>query len=139
MNVQPLSAQAVLANATSNDAASKMSRTQAPPVIGVPQVAAVQASPAEAGLDNSTTFGQQSQQAKPDAKQVQDAAGKVNDFVSKVASELKFSVDDDTGTTVVRIIDTSTQEVIRQIPSQELLEIAKSLDKLQGLLVKQKV
>ena len=31
-----------------------------------------------------------------------------------------------------------TNEVIRQIPSEEMLEIAKALDRLQGLLVKQK-
>ena len=38
--------------------------------------------------------------------------------------------------TVVRVIDKQTGEVIRQMPSKELLEIAKSLDRLQGLLVR---
>ncbi|MDA0189672.1 MAG: flagellar protein FlaG, partial [Proteobacteria bacterium] len=58
--------------------------------------------------------------------------------VSPVASDIQFSIDEDTGTTVVKIIDRTTDEVIRQIPSEEMLDIAKALDRLQGLLIKQK-
>jgi flagellar protein FlaG len=39
---------------------------------------------------------------------------------------------------VVKVIDRETQDVIRQIPSQEMLDLAQALDKLQGLLIKQK-
>jgi flagellar protein FlaG len=38
---------------------------------------------------------------------------------------------------VVKVIDQNTQEVVRQIPSKEALEIAKSLDKMRGLLIRQ--
>jgi len=38
---------------------------------------------------------------------------------------------------VVRVLDDATKEVIRQIPSEEALEIAKALDKLQGVLLRQ--
>jgi flagellar protein FlaG len=55
-----------------------------------------------------------------------------------VASDIQFSIDEDTDTTVVKIVDRNTQEVIRQIPSEEMLEIAKALDRLQGLLIRQK-
>jgi len=48
-----------------------------------------------------------------------------------------FPFDDDTGRTVVKVVDASTDEVIRQIPSEEVLAIAKALDKLQGVLIKQ--
>ena len=53
-------------------------------------------------------------------------------------SELKISIDDDLGVQVVKIMDTSTDQVIRQIPSEEMLELAKSLDKVLGLLVRDK-
>ena len=47
-------------------------------------------------------------------------------------------MDDSTGKTVIKVVDSSTHELIRQIPSEEMLEIARALDRLQGLLVHQK-
>ena len=38
---------------------------------------------------------------------------------------------------MVKIIDQHTREVVRQIPSVEALEIAKSIDKMRGLLISQ--
>lgn len=73
-----------------------------------------------------------------DAKELADAIEKVQDFTKTVANELKFSIDEDSGQTVVKIVDTATDEVIRQIPSEEMLAIAQALDKIQGVLIKQK-
>lgn len=36
------------------------------------------------------------------------------------------------------MIDRQTKEVLRQMPSEEALAIAHALDKLQGLMIKQK-
>ncbi len=47
-------------------------------------------------------------------------------------------MDDSTGKTVIKVVDSSTNELIRQIPSEEMLEIARALDRLQGLLIRQK-
>lgn len=58
--------------------------------------------------------------------------------IQPMANNLQISIDKDTGTTVVKVVDTSTKEVIRQIPTEEALSIAKSLDKLDGMLFKQK-
>ena len=49
-------------------------------------------------------------------------------------SKLNFSVDKETRTIVVRVIDDKTGEVIREIPPSEILAIAKEMEKLQGLL-----
>lgn len=70
--------------------------------------------------------------------QVQQAIEDVRSAIAPVAQDLNFSIDEDTGKTVVKVVDTSTDEVIRQIPSEEIISIAKALDKLQGLLVQQK-
>lgn len=75
---------------------------------------------------------------EPTAEQVKDAMEEVQKAVTPVAQELLFSVDKDTGKTVVKVMDTETQKVIRQIPSEEMLVMAQQLDKLHGLLVKQK-
>jgi len=66
------------------------------------------------------------------------AVEKIQEFVSSAARDIKFSIDKDSGQTVVKVIDRETQDVIRQIPSQEMLDLAQALDKLQGLLIKQK-
>ena len=57
--------------------------------------------------------------------------------IAPVAQNLLFSIDDDTGRTIVKIVDSQTDEVIRQMPSEEVLAISKAIDKLQGLLIKQ--
>lgn len=77
-------------------------------------------------------------QTKPSDKQVDDAVGKLNDFAAANASTLSFAKDDTSGKMVIKIMDTETKTLIRQIPSEEAINIAQSIDKLQGLLLKEK-
>lgn len=71
-------------------------------------------------------------------RQLEAAVKAVQEFTQPMAGSLEFSLDDESGKTIVKVVDTSTDEVIRQIPSEEMLEIARALDRLQGLLVRQK-
>ena len=71
-----------------------------------------------------------------DPRAVKEAVDAANAAVKAIRSELDFSIDEDTGKTVVRVVDKQTGTLIRQMPSQEMLEIAKALDRLQGLLVR---
>lgn len=75
--------------------------------------------------------------AEPNREALLQAVDEVRKAIEPVAQDLLFSIDDDTGHTVVKVVDASTDEVIRQIPSAEVLAIAKALDKLQGVLIKQ--
>ena len=72
------------------------------------------------------------------ALSVEDAVKHLSDFVSQANSEISFSIDQASGESVVKIMDTQTNEVIRQMPSEEAIQIAHALDKLQGLFVKDK-
>lgn len=72
-------------------------------------------------------------------KSLEDAAKTANEAIQGLRSDLKFTVDEETGINVVKFIDVNTKEVIRQIPAQEMLEIAKRLDELQGLLIKESI
>lgn len=74
---------------------------------------------------------------QPTKTELVEAVAKVQKVVESQASNLLFTVDDASGRTVVRVVDSLTKETIRQIPSEEVLSIAKALDKLQGLLIKQ--
>ncbi|MFZ3001682.1 MAG: flagellar protein FlaG [Undibacterium umbellatum] len=71
------------------------------------------------------------------ADEINKAVAEINKSVQVSSQNLEFSVDNDAKEVVVKIVDQQTKQVIRQIPTEEALEIAKSLDKLQGLLIKQ--
>ena len=70
-------------------------------------------------------------------EQLETAVKAVKDFIQPMTGSLEFTLDEESGETVIKITDPSTKELIRQIPSKEMLEIAQALDRLQGLLVKQ--
>lgn len=73
------------------------------------------------------------------AKDLSEAVSRIQDYVQSVQRELRFSIDKDSGRTVIKVVDSSTNKVIRQIPPQEVLAIAKHLKELQdGTLLRVK-
>ena len=75
----------------------------------------------------------------PSNEALQNAVDQANKALEANASrDMRFSIDRDTGISVVKILDQHTGATIRQIPSQEMLEIAKSIDQqLKGRIVRQ--
>jgi flagellar protein FlaG len=77
-------------------------------------------------------------EAAPSKKDVEEAVAKLNKSVQSRAQGLEFSIDDDSNRTIIKVIDQTTKEVLRQIPTPEALQIAKSIDAhAGGLLVDQ--
>ena len=62
----------------------------------------------------------------------------MNESSDLLRRNLQFSVDGDSGRMVIKVVDSQTEEVIRQIPKEEVLEIARSLEKTEGLLFRAK-
>lgn len=50
---------------------------------------------------------------------------------------LEFSQDEESGRTIIKVIDRETKETLRQFPSEEALAISRTLDKLKGVLIRQ--
>lgn len=71
-------------------------------------------------------------------EQLKEAAEKINEFIEAMTHDLSFSVDKDTNRTVVKVLERDSGEVIRQIPAEEVLKIAKMLDELKGLIIREK-
>ena len=69
---------------------------------------------------------------------IQKAVEKIQDAVTNLARNLRFSIDEDSGRTIIKVMDAHTDEVIRQIPTKEAMEIAHTLDRVQGLLFNDK-
>jgi flagellar protein FlaG len=61
-------------------------------------------------------------------EKVQAAVAQMNEFIQSTQRDLHFSYDAESGNTIVKVIDRSTQEVIRQIPDQIFLKLAETLD-----------
>lgn len=121
-----------------------ISNANSPPRVAVPEVAATvtrqpvaQNKVPEASKESPATDNQR--QTKPPEKQeVEKAVAQLAEFVSSRQSQISFSIDDSSGSQIVKIMDTESKQVIRQFPSEEAVAIARALDKLQGLLIKDK-
>lgn len=80
----------------------------------------------------------QPQMTEASRQQIEEAVKSTNDFLKPINNGIQFNLDDDSGKTIVKVIDLETKEVIRQFPSEEMLSIAKAIDTMKGLLVQQK-
>ena len=70
---------------------------------------------------------------------VETAVRHLNDYAQRMNRELHFNVDKESGRTVIRVIDPESDEVIRQIPPEEILALARYLqtgDEDRGRLVR---
>ncbi|MFP3977899.1 flagellar protein FlaG [Marinobacter sp. KMM 10035] len=61
------------------------------------------------------------------------AVSKLNDFVQNVQRDLQFEVDHESGKTIVKVVDQSTQQVIRQMPDEVALRLAEKLQQDEPL------
>jgi flagellar protein FlaG len=77
------------------------------------------------------------QEISPEA--LNNAVAVINQAMQDSNQALHFSVDTDTHRTVVKMVDASTGELIRQFPTEETLAISRGIAEFQqGLLLKQK-
>jgi flagellar protein FlaG len=76
-------------------------------------------------------------ESPPDSGALARAVEHLNEAIKSMAPGIEFSIDEQAHATVVKVVDLKTNEVLRQMPTAETLEIAKSLHKLQGLLIRQ--
>jgi len=113
MDVQPRSGTAVIA--------SSESQREKP---ALPRVAVPAPEPAPA--------------AKPAREKVKEAVEEIQRNISSSNTDLQFSVDSATGRTIVSVVDAETKEIVRQIPTEEVMKLARALDRMQGLLFKGK-
>jgi len=66
---------------------------------------------------------------------IQAAARTIDSFVRDMGRSLDFRVDSSSGKQIVRVSNPQTGEVVRQIPNEEAVQIARSLNYLQSVLV----
>ena len=66
---------------------------------------------------------------------VRAAARQIDSYLRSVSREVEFRVDDESGVTIVTVRNTATGEVIRQIPNEEVLQLARRFTDQSGALL----
>jgi len=62
---------------------------------------------------------------RPSVSEVVQAAQDLSEYLSSAARSLQINVDGELESPIVTVLDTETDEVVRQIPSEELVALAR--------------
>lgn len=102
---------------------AKVSLVAASQVSGnaLPETAKVEQAPVEQPAPEVT-------QTQESREAVETAVARLNDYIQSTRRDLKFEVDEDSGRTIVTVFDSTTQEVIRQIPPDVVKDLAQKLN-----------
>jgi flagellar protein FlaG len=79
---------------------------------------------------------QQTQTANLSAEGLRQVVAAANRAVKSLQNSVQFSLDSQSGEAIVRVVDTETGQLIRQIPTEEVLDLRRALDHIAGLLIK---
>lgn len=101
----------------------------------LPRVSTVSVSAAQAP-DKQEADAQKADSAKQAALKAAMDAG--NKSMKQLSPSLEFQIDPDTKQTVVRVVDTTNNEVIKQIPSAQFLRISSAIEGLQQHILNEK-
>ncbi len=111
------------------------------PIDNIAQLSLAQAQPAGAKPAAPATPRQElpgsGQTAPPQAtnSDVKEAVSRLNNYVQALRRDLQFRVDENSNRVIVTVVDSESGEVIRQIPSEEVLAAVHNLQQAHGLLV----
>lgn len=70
-----------------------------------------------------------------DRENLETMAQRLQDFIGSLNRGLEFSVDDDSGRDVIKVIDKNTGDTVKQYPSEEVLDLVSSLSDAAGTFV----
>lgn len=85
----------------------------------------------QSGTKTGTLVDQKGAAAARELNQedVSKAIQNLNDYTQNTQRQLRFNVDEETGRTIIKVVDAETDEVIRQIPSEEIMVLARNVHK----------
>jgi flagellar protein FlaG len=129
---------APLPKAAGAPAAAPQPKVQEPVKSPMPEVKvdAAASAAAEASKAKADVNVQQYAQATKEVMQV--AAQQIQGYLKESGRNLNVSVDESTGYYVARVVNPETGEVVRSLPSEETLRIARNIDQMRGMLVNQR-
>lgn len=72
-------------------------------------------------------------------KQLDNVAQQLQEFMSDLNRDIKFSVDKESGRDVIKVIDNNSGDILKQYPSEEVLSLVSKLSDMAGGFVDEKV
>ncbi|MBU3724844.1 MAG: flagellar protein FlaG [Burkholderiaceae bacterium] len=78
------------------------------------------------------------QYARATKEVMQVAAQQIQGYLRESGRNLNVTLDESTGKYVARVVNPETGEVVRSLPSEETLRIARNIDQMRGMLVNQR-
>lgn len=104
-----------------------VNQLQSQPVAVTPLTTDKNKQPVEALVKTPVEATQKAEAKAVKDEEVTKAVSKLNDYVQNVQRNLQFSVDQESGVMVVKVIEANTDKVIRQIPNEETVRLARQL------------
>lgn len=80
------------------------------------------------GTDHAVRADKLAERQADRTDSVREAVAQMNDYIQATQRDLRFSIDRESGETVVKVLDRQTEEVIRQIPDELFLKLARNLN-----------
>ena len=106
------------------------SATSAAPAVGAQK-------PTEAKTEQASSAPQAASPAAEQSREpVEEAISSIKQFAQSIQRNLNFALDESSGKVVVKVTDAVSGDVIRQMPSEDALRLAESLDEARSLLFK---
>lgn len=87
---------------------------------------------------NDKNAEQDEKQKQPSEKTIKAAVSQANTQLKQARTKCAFSYDDVTNRVSIKVYDAETEEVIREIPPEESLELVEKMWELAGLIVDEK-
>ena len=72
-------------------------------------------------------------------EEIKESVKDVNEIVEKVKEGLSFQIHEDTEKLMVQVIDVNTEEVIKELPPEEMLDLEARIHEMVGILINEKV
>lgn len=89
---------------------------------------------AQQGIETNSSQNQQLAR-----EQLEKVAQQLQEFMGEMNRTLQFQVDEDSGRDVIKILDKTSGDVIKQYPSEEVLSLVSKLSESAGILIDQTV
>lgn len=99
-----------------------------------------QKSPGEEQVDRTRQTAEENQKSNENQEVTQKMLHELEQDIESIHSiGLKFSKHDETGRTIIKVMDKKSNDLIREIPAEEVLKVAAKLEEMLGILFDKKV
>jgi len=71
--------------------------------------------------------------------EVRESVKDVNEIVDKVKEGISFQIHEDTEKMMVKVVDLNTDEVIKELPPEEMLDLQARIHEMVGILIDETV